>query len=359
MPDGMRMMVPTDLAVLEGSPLFSAEAKRAYAAEAERAEELKQAAPIEDESIARFVERHFGEEVLRKVAAPLLSGVFGGDVSKLSMQAVMPAFVAMEREHGSLIVALQRAGSRGDEAKQAVFTSLVGGMGMLIARMKAEIPPDWIRLNTAATALKRDGERWLVNGEAFEAAIVALPAHVARGLLEPISAHMAELLTMEASSAVLVALAFEQAFELPRGFGFLVPEGEESRLLAGTFVDQKFCGRAEKGRLLRAFFCGEEALTVAEKSDDEIAEIALDELRKILGSLPQPNFSVVRRWPKSMPQYHAGHFLRVRELEKLVRAQPSLWLIGNAYRGVGIPDVIRDARTAARELLEGDTPPSP
>ncbi len=93
MPDGMRMMVPTELAALESSPLFSAEAKRAYAAEPGRAEELRRSAPAEDESISSFVARHFGPEVLTKVAAPLLSGVFGGDVARLSVQAVMPAFV--------------------------------------------------------------------------------------------------------------------------------------------------------------------------------------------------------------------------------------------------------------------------
>ena len=95
-PDRMRMMVPEDLAALENSSLFSDSARKSYADELTRAEELRASAPTEDESIAAFVQRHFGEEVLNKIAAPLLSGVFGGDVRKLSVRAVMPAFVAME-----------------------------------------------------------------------------------------------------------------------------------------------------------------------------------------------------------------------------------------------------------------------
>ena len=106
MPDGMRMMVPTDLKQLEGSALFSDIARAAYATESDRADELRGLAPQADESVAEFVRRHFGEEVLTKVAGPLLSGVFGGDVNKLSVRAVMPAFVAMEREQGSLVKAL-------------------------------------------------------------------------------------------------------------------------------------------------------------------------------------------------------------------------------------------------------------
>src|SRR6201985_1114208 len=144
MPDGMRMMVPTDLDALEQSELFSAEAKQAYRDEAGRAQELRAVAPEGDESVAEFVHRHFGDEVLVKIGAPLLSGVFGGDVTKLSVHAVMAPFVAMEREHGSLIDALQAKSVV--EKKNSVFTTLRSGMATLVDRMIAAIPEDWIRL---------------------------------------------------------------------------------------------------------------------------------------------------------------------------------------------------------------------
>ena len=103
MPDGLRMMVPKSRAVLEAidvSRIFSDGAREAFRQELARAEELQRVAPIEDESIASFTERHFGREVLERLAAPLLSGVFGGDVETLSVRAVMAPFVAMERERG-------------------------------------------------------------------------------------------------------------------------------------------------------------------------------------------------------------------------------------------------------------------
>jgi len=363
MPDGMRMMVPTDLSALEGSLLLSEEAKRAYAEEPARAPELQRSAPHQDESIADFVRRHFGDEVLRKIGAPLLSGVFGGDVAKLSVRAVMPAFVQMERVHGSLILGLQAAAkARADEAdpgaeKPAVFTSLHGGTGALVDRLKAELPPWWVRLRTPVTGLALAGERWLVQAggepEEFDAVMVAVPAHVARELLRPLSARMAALLTMDASSAVIAALAFDRRFALPRGFGFLVPAAEPSSLLAGTVVDQKFPGRVpEGGRLLRAFFGPAQAQAIEAKTDEEIAALALAELTKILGPLPAPAFSAVRRWPKSLPQYVVGHIERMAELDALRRELPGLWLLGNAYRGVGLPDLIRDSRVAARELVD-------
>jgi oxygen-dependent protoporphyrinogen oxidase len=357
MPDSMRMMVPTDLDALRGSSLFSADAIAAYEAEIGRAGELRAAAPEHDESVADFVRRHFGEEVLTKIGGPLLSGVFGGNVAKLSVRAVMPRFVEMERASGSLVAALSGAAGR---PRGSVFTSLAGGVGSLVEKMVEEIPAEWLRFSTVVSSIKRDGTRWRVtslgDGSAdmkdwFDAVVVALPAPVARALVRPVSAPMAELLTLETSSAVLAALAFDEEFELPRGFGFLVPEGEGSGLLAGTFVDQKFPGRVPKGcRLLRGFFGGELGVQLAAKSDAVIAARTLSELRTLLGPIPDPLFSVVRRWPRSLPQYGVGHLERMAELETLVKQLPGLWLLGNAYRGVGLPDLVRNARAAARAI---------
>jgi oxygen-dependent protoporphyrinogen oxidase len=358
MPDGMRMMVPTDLSALNGSPLFSDEARVAYAQEPERAAELKGSAPADDESIASFVLRHFGKEVLTKVAAPLLGGVFGGDVERLSMRAVMPQFVAMERESGSLVLALAgKAGSAGG----TVFTSLRGGTGRLVERMVEEIPNHWVRLSTVVSGVKREGERWRVaslgDGRAdtkewFDALLLAVPAHIARQFLRVILPRTADLLQMEASSAVLSALVFTEHFALPPGFGFLVPRGEGSALMAATFVDQKFPDRVPAGcRIVRGFFGGAMAGELSSKVDSEIAARTLQELQLLLGPLPKPAFAVTRRWPNSLPQYGIGHLERMAELASVVAEQPRLWLLGNAYRGVGLPDLVRDARAAARQVV--------
>ena len=160
---------------------------------------------------------------------------------------------------------------------------------------------------------------------------------------------------VEATSALIVAFAFSQDFPLPRGFGFLVPVGESNRLLAATFVDQKYPDRVpENSRLLRAFFGGASAAALAHEPDHAIAALALQELEAVLGPLPPPAFHVVRRWPLSLPQYGVGHLDRMAELERLRQAQANLWLLGNTYRGVGLPDLIRDARVAARQAAAPD-----
>ena len=243
MPDRMRMMVPEDLDTVMQSPLFSPAAREAYAAEAGRAEELKGTAPDQDESVASFVERHFGEEVLRVIGAPLLGGVFGGDVHRLSVRSVMQPFVQMEREYGSLILALQaRAAQRGARPRASIFTSLRNGTATLAERIAGTLPRSSVRMLRRVTRMQRTISGWLLHyddgqEEAFDHLLLAVPVKQARALLEPVDARAAELVNLPTSSAVIAGFGFAATspIEVPAGFGFLAPEGEDCTLLAATF----------------------------------------------------------------------------------------------------------------------------
>jgi oxygen-dependent protoporphyrinogen oxidase len=370
MPARMRMMVPEDLTTLEGSPLFSDAARAAYASELAHADGLKASAPDHDESVATFVLRHFGIEVLDKIGAPLLSGVFGGDVETLSVRAVMAPFVAMEREHGSLVLALQKkAKERGDRQPQPTFTSLKNGMGSLIDAIIAKLPPDRIHLEREALSLKREGKLWCLKTSTptskgkskrhFQHVIIAAPIDSARALLQPLDAEAATLVPTNASSAVLATFAWTgeaaKSVATPEGFGFLVPAGsQESQLLACTFVDQKFPNRTpDCGRVLRAFFGGETADAMSARPDTEVAEAGFTQLSAILGNLPQPDASLttVLRWPRSLPQYEIGHLERMANLDTRIANLGGLTLLGNGYRGVGVPDLIKASREAACKIL--------
>ncbi len=223
--------------------------------------------------------------------------------------------------------------------------------------MIAAIPKDWIRLAAEVRFVSYGQEGWLVGTERgveqFDAVVMAAPVDVARWLLEPVDAEMAPLMEMDASSAVVVGFGFPDAaqFAVPPGFGFLVPPGSDSLLLACTFVDQKFDDRVPQGgRLVRAFFGGRAAERMMRCGNDETAAVARMELARILGPLPAPQITVVRRWPRSLPQYGVGHLERMKALEERVKALEGLCLLGNGYRGVGVPDLVRDARAAARQI---------
>ncbi len=368
-PDGMRMMVPSRWGPLLESPLFSWQARLAYLREPKRAVELRAAAPGADESVATFVQRHFGEEVASSIAGPLLSAVFGGDIAELSVRSVMPAFVRMEAEHGSLIEAIQKAAEqRGAQPAEAIFTTLRDGLETLIESMVSKLPGEAVRLGQPVLHIQPESDGWRVTTagsyEHFDRVILATAPHVTRTLLQSLAGQgprMADLLPQYATSAIVVALAFDPAqahnMRIPRGFGFVVPPSPtrattHPQLLACTFVDQKFAHRAPAGAvLLRAFFGGASGDALLAQADDELVALARQQLARTLGPLPQASVTLVRRWPQSLPQYAVGHLDRMRELEALLPALPGLHLVGRAYYGVGLPDLIRQGRAVARLLV--------
>jgi oxygen-dependent protoporphyrinogen oxidase len=367
-PDGMRMMVPTRWAPILESPLFSWQARLACLREPRNAEALKQSAlkDGEDESVASFVSKHFGEEVSRTIAGPLLAGIFGGDIEQLSARAVMPAFIKMEREHGSLITALQK--KQNPQAESAsVFTTLKSGLQTLVERMQDALPSSTVHFQHPVSAVSRQAGQWQIESrgtkESFDELIVATPAHITRQLLRPIREDFATMLKMKATSAIVVALAFSieqsQRLRIPRGFGYLVPpparpeDADNTQLLACTFVDQKYAHRAPKGAvLLRAFFGGAAAEVLSSEDNSHLITLAHQRLSSVLGPLPEPVISLIRRWPRSLPQYAVGHVERTAELASLAETFPGLRLIGNAYHGVGLPDMIRQGREAARTAIQ-------
>lgn len=393
MPDGMRMMVPVEWAGVLASPLFSKQAKLDYQREPELAEQLKATAldasePPRDESVREFTARHFGVEVADTIAAPLLAGIFGGDVRTLSARAVLPAYVALEREHGSLILGLQQRRRR-EPVRAPIFSTLRNGLGELIDGMQSYLSASNVASGAAVLAVERKGHRWRVRcdraggaaaltEEEFDAILIATPAKTTARILDAIDRGIGELLPQRSSSAIVVALAYSaqkaRCMNIPAGFGFLVPQRGQSTtdapqsddtlesaahgaLLACTFVDQKFPDRVPPGSvLLRAVFGGAGAAALMGQDDAALEELARTALGKFLAVLPEPTISLVRRWPDSLPLYQVGHLDRIRELESRVARLPQIRLIGNAYRGVGLPDLIRDGRTAAGEMVAALAP---
>jgi oxygen-dependent protoporphyrinogen oxidase len=203
------------------------------------------------------------------------------------------------------------------------------------------------------------GYRIRIGGEWLEAdrVVVACEAHSAGPLITALDSRLAELLGgVPYSSSMTVALGYDAAdfAQLPVGFGFLVPKKERRRLVACTWVGTKFPNRVPEGKVVaRCFLGGMEDAGVLNESDETITAAVIDELRDIAGVTTNPRFTRIFRWPKSMAQYTVGHPTRLAEVESRVAALPGLYVAGNAYQGIGIPDCIRMGKAAAERILAG------
>jgi protoporphyrinogen/coproporphyrinogen III oxidase len=358
MPDGLMFMVPTRVLPTGFSPLFSFKSKLRMARELFHPTR----AADRDESVASFVERHYGKEMVDRLADPLLSGIYGGEAANLSVRAVLPRFAEMERTHGSLgrgMLATRKKIPQGLRAAPSLFTSLKNGMQSLAEAVVAGLTPSSLRTNVTVQAIQAGPGGWVVSAgmqsDFFDAAIIAMPAPAASEVLCMASPELAaELGRIEYTSSITVALGYEGGVRklLPPGFGFLVPRSEGKRLLAATFVHNKFPHRAPEDRaLLRCFFAGRNAENVWGMSDDQIVSIALGELQQIVGLRALPLFTRVYKWKSAMAQYSVGHLDRIERIERLVQQLPGLALAGNAYRGIGVPDCVRSGRDAVQRVL--------
>ena len=245
MPDGLMFMVPTKIMPAIRSPLFSAKTKIRMAAEWFHPPRESAA----DETVAQFVERHYGREMVEMLADPLLSGVYGGEASQLSLRAVLPRFADMEAKHGSLgrgmISARRKSAVAAGENPRSIFTTLKGGMQQMVDFLVASLDPNSIKTAVPVSLLTRELDRWTISAgyqsDQFDAVILAAPAHEAGVVLQGTDETLSrELREIQYSSSVTVALGYDETVRraLPSGFGFLVPRSE-GRRAGGHFRPQQ------------------------------------------------------------------------------------------------------------------------
>ena len=362
-PQGLEFMVPTRVWPMATTPLFSWNTKLRMAAELFSTARKD----ARDESVGDFVRRHFGQEMVDRVAEPLLAGVYGGNAENLSLRAVLPRFAEMEREHGSLVRATLKAKARvktqSGAKPQPLFTSLKNGMEQLVEALVAALPQSSIRLQPQDLTLRPVNDDWQIEcagiKERFQAVLLAVPAPAAAGLLRQFHPGLIEGLSrIDYTSTVAVALAFDQA-ELPPGHGFLVPRSEGRKIMACTFVHEKFHHRVPDGKkLLRCFFSSSRMPDLLTHSDEALQQIARRELREILGVSAEPIFARIFRWDRAMAQYETGHLDRVAEMEKIVAEMPGFHIIGNSFHGIGVPDCIKSARQAVEQITSSVSQPA-
>jgi oxygen-dependent protoporphyrinogen oxidase len=232
-------------------------------------------------------------------------------------------------------------------------------MQQMVDTIKARLTSSFVQTGLKVDAVHSISDGWLVasggRSDQYDAVILATPAHVTSSLLQAASPQLAmELSAIAYTSSITVNLGYDRAVRdaLPLGFGFLIPRSEGKRMLACTFVHNKFPHRAPADcALLRCFIGGSRNEEMLQASDTEIVGVVRRELGEILALSAEPQFSRIYRWKSAMAQYGVGHLERLERIERLRQQLPGLYLAGNAYRGIGVPDCVRSGLDAATNSL--------
>ncbi len=312
-----------------------------------------------DESLYGFMQRHVGKQATEILIDAMQSGIYAGDPARLSVGAVFPALTEIERQDRSLLLGMRKRRKQGQRKSPTAgrLTSFEGGLQTLTDTLAERLGT---RLHRGAPlrGLAREGNRWKLsaNGSSttVDRVVLCTPASETAQLLAPLDAGLAEELNaIEYATVSVVHLGFDDPALAERisGFGMLAPEREERRILGILYISSFFPWRTEDGKtLLTMMVGGARHPERARLPDDQLIAAVREELERMLGVTQEPSFQQIVRWDKAIPQYNVGHLARLERIDRRVADAPGLHLAGNAYRGIGMNDCIRNAVQLAERL---------
>jgi oxygen-dependent protoporphyrinogen oxidase len=327
-----------------------------------------------EESLASFVIRRLGQEVLDYFVNPVVGGVYAGDPERLSVEYAFPKLFHLEQEYGSLIKgalvgARKRSRSAEKSKLKARMFSFDQGMQVLIDAL-AERVSGSIRLGCAAASVKRMGARWEIVFEQrppmeHDAILLGAPAHRIGQWLPSADVDLAALRRIEYPPITRVVLGFrrEQIEHPLDGFGALIPSREPFECLGVFFSSSVFPNRAPDGHVsLTVFVGGSRHPELCCPDGERALRSALSDTQRLLGISGRPEFQDVCLIPRSIPQYELGYAEIRRSMERVEKECPGLFLAGNYRDGIGVADSILSGFDAAGRIaafLHNDTDRSP
>jgi len=314
-----------------------------------------------DEALAHFIQRHFGREALDLVLEPILAGIYAGQAENLSTQATFPQLLTLEKKYGSLIRGFRKKARQISVPKKPIFLSLKKGMGHLIDTIEKKIPQKTVKFNHKVEKIEihEKGRGYSVfcsNHQRFftKQLILTLPPIFAKHLFSQQHELKNQLDCYPSVSTAVVFIGYPRSavYNVNHGFGFISPRKEACKLLACSWVSNKFPMRSPRNTfLIRAFLGGAGREELAQLPEEELKILVDQEIRRIMKISSNPLFSRIFYWRKRSPQYPIGHPQNNKELAKTLKNFPGLYFIGNSYSGIGIPDCVRLAKEAAEKII--------
>lgn len=311
-----------------------------------------------DTSLGGFFRRRLGNEIVENLIEPLLSGIYAGDIDRLSLMATLPQLLTKGgKPPRSLILSLRQLSAMLAN-ESGGFLTLRDGLDTLVQGIEKRLEGGSVLKGVRVKRIDRreDGKFFLTLNDGVkmmcDSVIVTTP-HTTLPAMMPQYDFFHELKKMPAMSVATIAMAFpeEAVPHYADGSGFVVSRNSDVTITACTCVHKKWPHTVPAGKaLLRCYVgrAGDEA--IVDLSDTEIEQIVVEDLKRTLQLSAQPEFTVVSRWKNAMPQYTIGHKQRIEKIEAHIdRSLSGLFIAGSSFRGVGMPACIEQGEEAAKK----------
>jgi oxygen-dependent protoporphyrinogen oxidase len=363
--EGRLRRFPDSPATFFGSDLLSVRAKMRMLMEPA----IPRSRGRQDESVGEFARRRLGKEAAELMFDPVMSGIYAGSSDLLSLRATLPQIAAVEADRRSLLLTMLRSRARNHGGRGAApttigtrrYVSFKGGMGTLVEALRHDLL-DTLRHDSPALDVVREGEGWrVIVGGAHPTELVAdvvvsaAPASAAGGYLAGLDPRIdTSCRSVPYAPVVVVAVGFHEA-DVPHpldGFGYLVPSRERGSVLGVLWPTSIYPGyRSPEGHvLMRVVLGGERDRSIFDADSDTLVASARAQLRRVMGIGARPVFSGVARFPMGLPQYRVGHERRIADMDRALMRLPGLYVIGNAFRGIGLNTCTAVAEQTGRDV---------
>ena len=343
---GRPMPLPLSPPALLTSSFFSLKAKLRLLKEPF----VKASEADKDESLAEFVERRFGKEVLDYAINPFVAGVYAGDPESLSVRHAFPKLHALEQRYGSVlkgqIQSRKEARRKGEMLKsQARLFSFDAGMQVLTDRLGERVASS-IQLASPVAGVEQVAQQWRIHGpevQTVDAVLAAMPTHAmaAIGFEAHKPIEMGWLKDVNHPPVASVVMGFERK-QVPHpldGFGMLVPKAEKRGILGTIFSSSLFDGRAPEGYVtLSTYVGGTRQPHNAGLDQGDMDRLILSDLEALLGVQGSPAFVHRKIWPQAIPQYSVGYGRVLDRFDAIESSCPGLFFAGHFRNGISLGD---------------------
>ena len=321
----------------------------------------------DDETLADFARRRLGNEAYEKLIDPMASGIYAGDPENMSLKSCFPRIYELEQKYGSLIKAMlklkkeaKKTGKKVGAGPGGILTSFRDGMEVIVNAI-GSVLGERLKTDSRAVSIEKRGDNYIVylsdnSTVEADAVVVATPAYATSEMVRSMDGNLSSIIDeifYPSVSVICFGYKRDKIKHALGGFGFLIPNREGRKILGTLWDSSIFPNRAPEGYvLLRSMLGGVRRSELAMQDEGKLTDMAVHELKDIMGISVQPDFVRVYKHEKGIPQYPPGHGVRLEKINEIVSRFRGFYITGNAYRGIGVNDCIENSYRLAERLGE-------